>query len=178
MEKNRRVFEGHQYTVPSPTSYPYQWLWDSCFHAIILSHWSTEDAKKELLSLISKQFPNGMVPHIIYWGGKTDNHDNDHLNRIDWGKEDTSTITQPPLIAQASMRIYQKDNDKNFLETIYPHIKSFCEYLIKESDPHNTTLSASLILMNQARTTHLVLMVSLISRRNKLLSKTSGKGWN
>ena len=42
---------GFQYTVPDPIVYPYQWLWDSCYHAIVLSHFSVEDAQKELLSL-------------------------------------------------------------------------------------------------------------------------------
>ena len=33
-------WEGRQYdyTCPSPRSYPFQWFWDSCFHAIALTH--------------------------------------------------------------------------------------------------------------------------------------------
>lgn len=50
---NRRKLNNLQYTVPSPDSYPYQWLWDSCFHAIILTHFNVTDAKKEILSLLS-----------------------------------------------------------------------------------------------------------------------------
>jgi len=64
---NRRESGEHQYTVPSPESYPYQWLWDSCFHAVILTRFDTEDAKKELRSLVSRQFENGLIPHVIYW---------------------------------------------------------------------------------------------------------------
>ena len=65
--KNKRKLGKYQYTVPSPDTYPYQWLWDSCFHAIILSHFNIRDAKAEILTLLSKQFDNGLIPHMIYW---------------------------------------------------------------------------------------------------------------
>ena len=62
---NRRKAGKFFYTVPSPVTYPHQWLWDSCFHAIILSHFSPQDAKNEILSLVSKQFNNGLIPHML-----------------------------------------------------------------------------------------------------------------
>lgn len=146
--RNRRTVDKFQYTVPSPETYPYQWLWDSCFHAIILSYFDTADSKKELLSAISHQFENGMVPHITYWQSKDKKgvsqgpHFRNHfLREIDWGKDDTSTITQPPLIAFASLKVYQKDADKKSLEKIYPSIKNFCTYLINERDPHHKHLA-------------------------------------
>lgn len=136
MLKNRRFAGGHQYTVPSSQTYPYQWFWDSCFHAIILSHFNTDDAKKELLSIVSKQFPNGLIPHIIYWKKytKTD------FPVIEWGKEDTSTITQPPMLAYAVWKIYQTDKDEKFLEKIYLELSLFYSYLINERDPRNNHL--------------------------------------
>lgn len=136
--KNRRSKNGFQYTVPSPTSYPYQWLWDSCFHAIILSHFSPEDAKKELRSLISHQFQNGMIPHIIYWEKQ------DHVIDIEWGKDGTSSITQPPLIAQAVWAIYRKDSDKSFLEEMFPPLYHFYNYLLTERDPRGNSLAGIL----------------------------------
>lgn len=136
MLKNRRTCDQYQYTVPSPDVYPYQWLWDSCFHAIILSHFSLDDAKKELLSLVSHQFENGMIPHMIYW----DKAKPTDFPVIEWGKEDTSTITQPPIIAYATWRIYQTDKDEEFLEKIYPSLSLFYNYLINERDPRNNHL--------------------------------------
>ncbi|MDD5147151.1 MAG: trehalase family glycosidase [Candidatus Daviesbacteria bacterium] len=136
LKENRRVTDGFQYTIPSPTSYPYQWLWDSCFHAIILSHFKVADAKKEILSLLSKQFQNGMIPHMIYWKKykKTD------FPRIKWGKEETSTITQPPMLAFAVWQIFQKEKDKLFLRSVYPHLYHFYRYLLTERDPHENHL--------------------------------------
>lgn len=140
MLANRRRSGEHQYTLPSPTSYPYQWLWDSCFHAIILTHFNTEDAKKELLSLVAKQFSNGMIPHMNYWQGRND-RDNKNLPLVNWGKDDTSTITQPPMLAYAVWQIYQKDQDLEFLSNIYGHMKRFYNYLLKERDPREHHLA-------------------------------------
>ncbi len=133
---NRRTVKGHQYTLPSPDTYPYQWLWDSCFHAIILTHFSLADAKKEILSLLSEQFENGLIPHMIYWDKTSSNN----FPAIEWGKEDTSSITQPPMIAYAVWEIFKKDQDKNFLEKVYPNLYHFYRYLLTERDPHENHL--------------------------------------
>ncbi len=130
---NRRRFEQYQYTVPSPDTYPYQWLWDSCFHAIVLTHYDVEDAKKELLSLTAKQLGNGLLPHMIYWQ-RTAAID------IDWGRPDTSTITQPPIIASAVWTVYEKSGDRHFLETMYPALYHFYTYLLTDRDPRNNHL--------------------------------------
>ncbi|MDP2593989.1 MAG: hypothetical protein Q8P36_01470, partial [bacterium] len=89
LRANRRTTRGHQYTLPSPTSYPYQWLWDSCFHAIVLARLEPDAAKKELESLVSRQFENGMIPHIIYWEKPPNDKDRSNLD-IAWGKNGTS----------------------------------------------------------------------------------------
>lgn len=134
--ENRRRKGDFQYTVPSPFSYPYQWLWDSCFHAIILNHYNRQDAKKELLSLTAKQFDNGMIPHIIYWR-KSDKTSFPHIK---WGKLGTSTLTQPPMLAYAVWQIFQKDKDSSFVKAIYPHLYHFYRYLLTERDPHENHL--------------------------------------
>ncbi|MDP3758338.1 MAG: trehalase family glycosidase [Candidatus Daviesbacteria bacterium] len=133
---NRRKAKNFQYTIPSPDTYPYQWLWDSCFHAIILTHFNVGEAKKEILSLLSKQFDNGLIPHIIYWDKKVKTD----FPKINWGIADTSSITQPPMIAYAVWQIYQKDNDRNFIKIIYPKLYHFYKYLLSERDPHENRL--------------------------------------
>ena len=121
--QNRRNLDGVQYTVPSPEAYPYQWLWDSCFHIIILSHFDSNGAKEEFRSLLSKQFENGMIPHIIYW------EKHEKLN-VDWGVENTSSLTQPPLLAYALQCILKRDNDQAFLKEIYPKLSKYYRYLL------------------------------------------------
>lgn len=132
MKRNRRTSNGFEYTTPSPGSYPHQWLWDSCFHAIILTHFNPVYAKKEVLSFLSKQFDNGLIPHIIFWGGKN--------KLIDWGKPDTSSITQPPMLSYTVWRILQADGDLSFVKKIYPNLFHFYKYLLNERDPHDNHL--------------------------------------
>ncbi|MFA5095414.1 MAG: trehalase family glycosidase [Candidatus Paceibacterota bacterium] len=127
LKGNRRKTAGHQYTVPSPNTYPYQWFWDSCFHAIVLSKLEPEAAKEELRSLVSKQFDNGLIPHIIYWQPGD-------LHRFEWGKDGTSTITQPPMLCSAVWSIYEKTKDKDFLKEMQKPLAAFYHYLIKERD--------------------------------------------
>lgn len=135
--RNRRTKDGHQYTQPAPSVYPYQWLWDSCFHAIALSHFSPEDAKKELRSVVSQQLENGMLPHMIYW-------EPGELIDIQWGregKERTSTITQPPLVAEAVWRVFESDGDTSFLVEMYPALRAFYDYLLSARDPRGNHLA-------------------------------------
>lgn len=134
MANNSREEGSNLYTVPSPITYPYQWLWDSCFHSIIYSYFDLKKAKDEIHSLLSKQFPNGMVPHMIYWkrGPVID---------IDWGSgKETSTITQPPMIAYSAWHIFKKDGDIEFLRSIYINLFHYYRYLINERDPHKRHL--------------------------------------
>lgn len=135
LKENRRRTNGHQYTLPSPESYPYQWLWDSCFHAIVLAKLEPEFAKEELRSLVSKQFDDGMIPHMIYW-------QNGDQHKFEWGKDGTSAITQPPMIAYAAERIYKETEDKAFLREIYPSLWKFYKYLIEKRDPRRNHLAS------------------------------------
>lgn len=132
--KNRRVTDGHQYTVPSPDTYPYQWLWDSCFHAIILARLEPEAAKEELRSLMVKQLPNGMVPHMIYW-------EPGPLHNFEWGIPGVSAITQPPMIAYALWEIHKQSEDLTFIKELYPKVLSFYRYLINDRDPRDHHLA-------------------------------------
>ncbi len=132
--KNRRMKDGYQYTVPSPKSYPYQWLWDSCFHAILLSYFNIDDAKKELLSLVSAQFESGLIPHMIYWEKVPG------VLEVNWGKDRTSSITQPPMLAYAAWTIFEKDHDVEFLKKIYPNLYHFYNFLLTERDPRRNHL--------------------------------------
>jgi glycogen debranching enzyme len=130
--RNRRTTEGYRYTVPSPGTYPYQWFWDSCFHAIALSHFDHEYAKDELRALLSRQFQNGMLPHMIYW-------EPGELHNFEWGVVGTSALTQPPLIAYAAWEIHRRASDRAFLAEIYPGVLAYYRYLISARDPriHN-----------------------------------------
>ncbi len=131
LSNRRKTRDGHEYTVPSPSTYPYQWLWDSCFHAIILAKVDPEGGKKELLSLLSRQQPDGMIPHMIFWKPRITRPY--HL----WWKKGVSSITQPPMIAYAAWEIYKETKDASFLKEIFPQTLAFYKYLIDMRDPHD-----------------------------------------
>jgi glycogen debranching enzyme len=134
LEANRRTTDGHQYTVPSIEHYPYQWLWDSCFHAIILAQYEPEAARAELQSLLSRQFDDGMVPHIIYWQPGP-------LHFFRWGVEGTSSLTQPPMIAYAAWEIHRRASEQGFLESIYEQLLAYYKFLVEKRDPQGEHLA-------------------------------------
>ncbi|OGG58069.1 hypothetical protein A2853_01110 [Candidatus Kaiserbacteria bacterium RIFCSPHIGHO2_01_FULL_55_17] len=127
--ENRRTTDGFQYTIPSADHYPYQWLWDSCFHAIVLAKFEPEAARQELKALLSKQFASGMVPHIIYWTPGI-------LHLFQWGVDGTSSLTQPPMIAYAALEIHRRDPDMPFLRSVFPSLVAYYRFLLSERDPH------------------------------------------
>lgn len=135
-KQNRRSFGAYSYTIPSKNTYPYQWLWDSCFMAIVMSHFDITQAKQELRALVSKQFENGMIPHMIYW----QHADVPEYLKIAWGKRGTSSITQPPLLAEAVMAIYRKDGDITFVRELLPHIHTFHQFFYRQRDPRKSGL--------------------------------------
>ncbi len=92
------------YTVPSPTIYPFQWNWDSCFTALGVHTFDPDRAWRELETLIDHQWDDGMIPHIVF-------HENDDRyfpGPVVWGTNEqsprasdgilTSGITQPPVL--------------------------------------------------------------------------------
>lgn len=127
----RKTRDGHQYTVPSPSTYPYQWLWDSCFHAIALAKLEPEAAKAELMSLLARQMPDGLLPHMIFWEPKITRPYNV------WWEKGASSITQPPMIAYAAWEIYKQTKDAAYLREIFPKMLKFYRYLIENRDPHD-----------------------------------------
>ncbi len=83
------------FCVPNATTYPWQWLWDSCFHAVCWAHLGRpERAVSELSAALAHQGADGFVPHLTYWDG-------DDVHARFWGRAGTSNITQPPLYGHA-----------------------------------------------------------------------------
>jgi hypothetical protein len=55
------------YTAPSPSHYPWQWYWDSCFTAIAWRHLDRGRSRRELESLLAAQREDGFIGHTIFW---------------------------------------------------------------------------------------------------------------
>jgi hypothetical protein len=91
------------FCVPNATTYPWQWLWDSCFHAVVWGRLGDERAVLELEAALSDQDPDGFVPHLRYVGGGP--HD------AFWGRTTTSSITQPPMYGHALAALHRRGYD-------------------------------------------------------------------
>lgn len=140
------------YTMPSTKLYPHQWLWDSCFVAIGLRHLDIERAKIEILTLLRGQWHNGMVPHMLITPreqvpeGAYKKHGSIWRSWLNPNAPDdavTSGITQPPVIAEAVVRIGEKlklAERRSWYRMVYPALVAYHQWLYDERDPHNEGL--------------------------------------
>ena len=88
------------YSRPSPGHYPWQWYWDSCFHAIVWRRFDPARAERELRSLLAGGSEDGFIGHTIFWHRHVDWQRRWTYNVSSRDARNTSTI-QPPLLAWA-----------------------------------------------------------------------------
>jgi hypothetical protein len=146
----RKVLEQNDrgtFTMPAGDLYPHQWLWDSCFIAIGLRWLNIERAQTELISLLRGQWANGMLPNIIFSEGVAPRHENLWRSWVSpYAPADiaTSGITQPPLLAEAVVRIGQKmklPERRSWYRQIYPQLLDFHQWIYADRDPHQEGLA-------------------------------------
>tara|TARA_Y100001970_G_scaffold74718_1_gene94717 strand:- start:14048 stop:15304 length:1257 start_codon:yes stop_codon:yes gene_type:complete len=118
------------YTLPTNNElYPAQWNWDSAFISLGYSYFNMEYAIEELEKLVSGQWEDGMIPHILF-------HDNDESyfpNHKTWGcgnKIPSSGITQPPIIVTVIKKIVDQNKlDQSQMKRIESIVKKLKKYL-------------------------------------------------
>jgi len=135
------------FTIPAEGLYPHQWLWDSCFIAIGLRHYNIERAQTELKSLLRGQWANGMLPHMIFAKGLSYRQDRNvwrsWVNPFAPDDVTTSGITQPPMLAEAIIRVGEKlslPERRSWYNSVYPALIAYHQWLYKERDPHEEGL--------------------------------------
>jgi hypothetical protein len=136
-------------TKPSPSLYPHQWMWDSCFIAVGYSTFDGALARSEIRSLLRGQWSNGMVPQIIFnpaSSGYFPGPDRWQSGRSPYAPENvqTSGITQPPLLAIAARAVIEREPDagiaRSFAAEVFPAITRYHEFLYRERDPDDSGL--------------------------------------
>jgi hypothetical protein len=135
------------YTQPAHGLYPHQWLWDSCFSAIGWRHIDIERAKLELLSLLRGQWHNGMLPNIIFLNDSQYRTDRNiwrsWLNPFAPDDVMTTGITQPPMLAEAVMRVGEKlawPERRSWYHQMFPALVAYHSWLYADRDPHKEGL--------------------------------------
>ena len=145
LRQGRADWNGKEYTFVCPAlrSYPFQWFWDSCFHAIALIHLDKELAKAELRTLLSAALPSGFIPHLIFWELEKREEFLRH-NLVGRTSPYYSSTIQPPIIAYAVERVYQATGDGDFLRSAIPTLQAYYRWLKENRDPDGDGLHAIL----------------------------------
>ena len=135
------------YTSPAQF-YPHQWLWDSAFIAIGLRHENPQRAAEELVSLVKGQWANGMFPNMIFAKGRQYRFEREAwrswLSPFAPDSVATTGVTQPPIIADAVVRVGEK-LDKTlrdeFYRFMFEPLVRYHSWMYSERDPHNEGLA-------------------------------------
>lgn len=111
--RNRVYNNGQQFTSPYKSNQKLGW--ESCFHAIILRHFDIKASQKEIISLLNSQKPDGRI--------STQNN-----------------LIHPPLIGYSVLKVFEKCNDFDFLEKIFPKLDRYYRWLSNVRDPYNESI--------------------------------------
>ncbi len=133
-----------KYTLPTNTNlYPAQWNWDSAFISLGYSYFNLKFSFKEIETLLSGQWDDGMLPHILFH--KKDLSYVPNYKAWNCGKKIASSgITQPPILASILKLIIErkklKKKDIIKLQPTILKIKKYHEWFIKYRDPKGSGL--------------------------------------
>jgi hypothetical protein len=135
------------YTVPTKGLYPFQWNWDSCLTALGQSHYDEARAWTEIETLFAHQWPDGMVPHIVFH-----ERDEGYFPGPDVWQTGrpvaTSGITQPPVAGFAVKRLFERAEDRAMAgeraRALLPLIDAWHGWFYENRDPHGEGLVAIL----------------------------------
>ena len=132
------------FSCPSPGHYPFQWFWDSCFHAVALAHLRPEWASSEIDALLSAQQADGLIPHVVFWDRRfLWNHRLYWcwLQSRGWGLPRTSALIQPPVLALAIERYVAITGDRAPLRRWLPALDRYHQWLLRERMSQNGLLT-------------------------------------
>jgi hypothetical protein len=135
------------YTLPTEGLYPFQWNWDSCLTALGQRHVDEARAWTEIETLFQHQWPDGMVPHIVFHVES----DGYFPGPAVWGTNRptaTSGITQPPVAGFAVRRLFDGARDKGLAteraSRLVARIDAWHRWFYQMRDPRGEGLVAIL----------------------------------
>lgn len=133
----------YDFVCPSHAVYPFQWFWDSCFHAVVLSHIDIDRAESELTSLLANQQDDGFVAHVTFWQRERFEDtiaDYAIAFRTPW----LSDEMQPPVLAEAVAAVAERGREEVFLREVLPAVRRFYDWCATARDPDGDGLIAVL----------------------------------
>ena len=129
----------YDYVCPSADTYPFQWFWDSCFHAIVLSHLDLERAEAELRTLLLSQQPDGFIPHVTYWTAETPPRG---PYQVSGPSPWQSASMQPPILAEAVAAVADRGRGAAYLREVLPAVRRYYDWCDRVRDPDGDGLIA------------------------------------
>lgn len=133
------------FTKPGPHQYPHQWNWDSALIALGFSYFDLPRAQLEIRSLLSGQWLDGMLPHVVYHNVPSDYFPHAGFWEIESSPQapgvPTSGITQPPLLATILRRMHARQPMPDFIREVYPALLSWHRWLHTARDADGSKLA-------------------------------------
>jgi Glycosyl hydrolase family 63 C-terminal domain len=154
-----RVLRGNDnggYTVPSRSTYPHQWNWDSALAALGWAELDPDRAWTELETLTGARDDQGMIPHIAFHTRVPDRVNGRLRSLLTsvarpyarylpgprwWGKRFSvdgrriSGITQPPVAAMCARLLFERHPDERRAAALLPPLLTWHRFLLEERDP-------------------------------------------
>lgn len=115
LKKPDPFFRGYR-AHPGPP-YKAAYLWDTAFITQIWLHWDTNIAEELIHYILKFQKPSGKIHHAVVEIA---------IKPVAYSE------SQPPLLSWASWRIFKKSQNLDFLKAVYPKLKLYHEWLLKE----------------------------------------------
>jgi hypothetical protein len=140
----------YAYTCPSTPRYRHQWYWDSCFHAIVWSHFDPARARAELRTLLRAGRADGFVPHTAFWDRPAGWRRAPFYATASLAGDLATESIQTPLIAVAWERVAAASEDEpGFALEGLPALERHYDWLERERDPDGDGL-ISVILPDES----------------------------
>ncbi|MDD9920817.1 MAG: hypothetical protein OXQ92_00840 [Boseongicola sp.] len=135
-EQARAILKGNDrgmYTVPTAGLYPYQWNWDSAFAAWGFATFDIDRAWTEIQTLLSAQWPSGMIPHILFHQPDPGYFPGPEVWGANHGPIPSSGISQPPVAAPFVRAIWEASPDQHLakLRAAFPKLVAWHRWFME-----------------------------------------------
>src|SRR5438876_4891260 len=133
----------YDFVCPSYGTYPFQWFWDSGFHAVAPGHVDPARARAEIHSLLANAQPDGFVAHVTFWQREKYEAMLETYS-IAYRTPYLSDCMQPPVLAEGVAAAARGDGGRAFLDEVLPAVVRYYDWLDRVRDPDRDGLVAIL----------------------------------
>ncbi len=113
----------YRWSPPDRWPHRHMWLWDEAFNSIGAMYLDVQLARDCIMAALSKQRNDGFIPHTMAPDPEYD-----------------SNMTQPPILAWASMKIHKMEPSEAFLQEIYGPLQAYLAWDFSNMDRLGTGL--------------------------------------